>query len=154
MAKPFDELDLRILEQLQDDGRRPFTKIADDLGVAEATVRARVSRLHRRKVVKFVADVDPIELGLVFAYVGIRIQGSALKRATEALNAIPETVYVMVTTGPYDLLAEIVCRDNKDLLRLLQDEVRTIPGLASVDTMNVLRISKDQWRYSTIAAPS
>jgi Lrp/AsnC family transcriptional regulator for asnA, asnC and gidA len=154
MAAPFDELDLRILEQLQDDGRRPFTRIAQELGVAEATVRARVSRLQRRKVVKFVADVDPIELGLVFAYVGLRIQGPALKRATEALNAIPETVYVMVTTGAYDLMAEIVCADNEDLLRLLQDEIRSVPGLVAVDTINVLRISKDQWRYSTIAAPS
>lgn len=151
MKALFDEVDLRILEQLQDDGRKPFTKIAAEIGVSEATVRARIQRLTRRGVVKFVASVDPQSLGLVYVRLAIKVQGPALKRATEALAAIPEVIFLDMVSGGFDLMAEVVCRDPSDLLRLLSDEIRTIPGVTQVETYHVLRNAKDQWRYSVLA---
>ena len=151
MKAIFDELDLSILEQLQDDGRKPFTRIAAEIGVSEATVRARIQRLTRRKVVKFVASVDPHALGLVYVRLAIRVQGPALRRATEALTAIPEAIFVDVVSGGFDLMAEVVCRDPADLFRLLSDDIRTIPGVTQVETFHVMQTAKDQWRYSVLA---
>ena len=143
----FDETDIGILEQVQEEGRKPFTKVAEELGVSEATVRARVARMERLGVLRFVADVNPIALGRVFANIGIRVQGTALQRAIDIVTNLPETSYVMVTAGTYDILAEVVCYDHDDLLRLLQHEIRAIPGIVQVDTMVVLQVSKSVWRY-------
>src|SRR5262245_46466466 len=99
----FDETDIAILEAVQDEGRKPFTKVAEELGVSEATVRARVARLERLGVVKFVADVDPIALGRVFANIGIRVQGTHLQQAINVVADLPETSYAMVTAGAYDI---------------------------------------------------
>jgi len=151
MKALFDEVDLRILEQLQDDGRKPFTRIAAEIGVSEATVRARIQRLTRRGVVKFVASVDPHSLGLVYVRLAIRVQGAALTRATEAIAAIPEVIFLDVVSGGFDLMAEVVCRDPADLLRLLSDEIRAVPGVTQVETFHVLRNAKDLWRYSVLA---
>jgi Lrp/AsnC family transcriptional regulator for asnA, asnC and gidA len=146
----FDPLDLRIIARLQDDGRLPFTTLAGALGVSEATIRSRVSRLTRRGVLKFVADVDPRALGLVYGYVGVRVAGAALKRAVESLVAIPETITVAVTAGSFDAMVEFVCVDTDDMLRILQDDIRAIPGVVSAEAFTVLRLAKDQWQYAAL----
>ena len=143
----FDDTDIAILETVQDEGRKPFTKVAEELGVSEATVRARVARLERIGVLRFVADVDPIALGRVFANVGIRVQGTHLQRAIQVVADLPETSYAMVTAGVYDIVAEVVCYDHDDLLRLIQQNLRTIPGVTQIDTMVVLQVAKSVWRY-------
>jgi len=150
MAKPLlDALDVKILELLQVDGRMPFTKIAKEVSVSEATVRALVNRLTRSRMVKFVTDIDPNDLGLVYVYVGVRIQGPAMQRAIEVIKQIPEIIYIVVCTGTFDAMCEIVCRNNDDLMRLLQ-EVRKTPGVSRVETMTVLKIEKDEWRYTAL----
>lgn len=150
MPKPLlDDLDRRILQQLQIDGRMPFTRIAEELGVSDATIRARVARLTRGRMVKFVADVDASDLGLVEVYLGLRVQGPAFDRAVEAITATPEIPYAAVCTGAFDILCELVCRDNDELLRLLGD-IRAIPGVSHVETITVLKIRKDDWRYSAL----
>ena len=145
-----DDLDLRILAEIQDDGRRAYTAVAKELDVSEATVRARVARMQRRGVLKFVVNVDPHTLGLFYVVLGLRVQGPGLKRAIEIMGSIPEVSYALVTAGTYDIVAEVVCRDHVDLLRLLRDEIRSIPGLQDVDTMTVLQTVKDQWGYPNI----
>ena len=86
LIKPlFDELDLRIIDALAEEGRRPFTQVAEELGVAEATVRARVGRLQRLDAIRFVTDMRPHELGLLFAYLGVRIVGPDVRRAIDAI---------------------------------------------------------------------
>lgn len=146
-----DELDIRILEQLQLDGRMPFSRIATTLGVSDVTVRTRVSRLVNAKLVKFVTDVDPSQLGLIEVYLGVLIQGPALDRAISTLTAIPEVTYAVELSGAFDLLCELIARDNDDLLRLLR-EVRTTPGVTRVETLTVLRIHKETWRFAGLAA--
>lgn len=145
-----DGLDRRIVLELQLDGRMPFTRVAENLGVSEGTVRQRVARLTRSKVLKFVADADPHDFGLVEVYLGMRIQGPALERAVQQITAIPEIPYAAVCSGTFDILCEVICRDNDDLLRLLQ-EVRKIPGVSHIETLTVLKIQKEDWRYTALA---
>lgn len=149
MAGPsFDDLDLRIIDALAEDGRRPFTTVAKDLGIAEATVRARVARLQRINAIRFVTDTSPHQLGLLFAYLGVRVSGPHVRRAIDAICAIPEAVYVIECTGTYDVLVEIVAKDGEDLLRLMQQEVRKVPGVSEVDSFVGLRIAKGTFRYA------
>ncbi|MEP7059449.1 MAG: Lrp/AsnC family transcriptional regulator [Actinomycetota bacterium] len=146
--RSFDELDLQIIDALAEDGRRPFTTVAKDLGVSEATVRARVSRLQRLKAIRFVTDTSPHQLGLLFAYLGVRITGASVPRAVEAICAIPEAVYVIECTGNFDVLVEVVAKNGDDLLRLMQVEIRKVPGVSEVDSFVGLRIAKGTFRYA------
>lgn len=146
-----DDLDIQILDMLQADGRAPFVKIAEVLGVSDTTVRARVDRLVRLFSVKFIVDVDPKELGLVYVNLAVRVQGPAISRAIQRMTSLPEVIFLGRTTGGYDLMAEMVCRDNDDLMRLL-DEIRAIPGLVQLDTFTVLRVEKENWRFGGLAA--
>jgi len=153
MRPSIDELDLRILDLLQADSRTPMVKIAKELGVSDTTVRSRVDNLTRRFHLKFVVDVDPKDLGLIYAYLALRVQGPAITRAVERMSEMPEIIFLGRTTGGYDLVSEMVCRDNDDLLRVL-DEIRTIPGVTTLDTFTVLRVEKEDWRFSGLARES
>lgn len=151
MAAPrFDDLDLRIIDALAEDGRRPFTSVAEELGVAEGTIRAHVARLQRIDAIRFVTDVKPHELGLLFAYLGVRIGGHDVRATIDGLCAIPEAVYVIECTGHYDVLVEVVAEDGDDLLRVMQHEVRKVPGVSEVDSFVGLRIAKGTFRYTDL----
>src|SRR5512146_1746042 len=108
-AEEVSALDKRIIEHLQADGRRPFTQIAGDLGVSEAAVRARTNRLIEKGVLQVVGVTDPLKIGFQqWAMIGIRCEASRLLEVAEALTAFPETDYVVITAGSYDILVEVV----------------------------------------------
>src|SRR5256714_4067540 len=95
-----DEIDQRIIEALQQDGRRPFTKIAADLGISEASVRQRVSNLINNQVMQIVAVTSPIKLGFSLAsMIGIRVTGDRLLEVAEEVSAFDEVIYLILCTG-------------------------------------------------------
>jgi Lrp/AsnC family transcriptional regulator for asnA, asnC and gidA len=141
-------LDKGILEHLQADGRRPFTQIAAELGVSEAAVRARTNRLIERGVLQIVGVTDPLKLGYdQMAMVGVRCEGDQVLVAAEAIAALPEVIYVVVTAGAYDLLVEAVCEDNEALLRFLTEKLRKVPGVQATETFVYLRIVKQAYEW-------
>lgn len=150
MRSVLDQMDERIIEALNHDGRRPFTQIARELGVNEATVRHRYARLVRRGVVQVVAISDALALGLVFAEAGVRVRGGPVSRTVSALVEIPEVDYVAVCTGAYDLLIEVVCTDNDHLLRVLDEGVRSAPGVDSIDTFTILQVPKHSYGWTSL----
>jgi Lrp/AsnC family transcriptional regulator, regulator for asnA, asnC and gidA len=146
-ADDVSDLDKRIIEHLQEDGRRPYTQIAADLGVSEAAVRARTNRLIERGILQIVGVTDPLKLGYdQMALVGVRCQGDRLMEAAEAIGKLPEVIYVVVTAGAFDLLVEAVCRDNEDLLRFLAERLRQVPGVETTETFVYLRIVKQTYQ--------
>ena len=123
-------LDKRIIEHLQTDGRRPFTQIANDLGVSEAAVRARTNRLIERGILQVVGVTDPLKLGFQqMAMIGIRCESDKLIEVSESLAEMPEVDYVVITAGTYDLLIETVCEDNEALLVFLAERLRAVDGV-------------------------
>ena len=129
-AEEVSELDKRIIEHLQTDGRRPFTQIAADLGVSEAAVRARTNRLIERGILQIVGVTDPLKLGFQqMAMIGIRCESDQLVTVAEQIAEMPEVDYVVITAGTYDLLIETVCEDNEALLRFLTERLRAIDGV-------------------------
>ncbi len=149
-AEEVSALDKRIIEHLQEDGRRPFTQIAADLGVSEAAVRARTSRLIERGILQIVGVTDPLKLGYdQMAMVGVRCRGDLLLEAAEAIGQLPEVIYVVVTAGAFDLLVETVCEDNAALLRFLAEKLRRVPGVEATETFVYLRIVKQSYQLGS-----
>ena len=148
-AVVIDDVDKAIIEQLQQDGRLPYTKLATAVGLSEAAVRQRVQRLVESGVVQIVAVTDPLTLGFRReAMIGLKIEGD-LRGVADIIASIPEVSYVVVVSGSFDLLMEVVCEDDEHLLALLNDKVRSIPGVRSTETFTYLRLYKQTYAWGT-----
>ncbi len=149
-SEDVSDLDKRIIEHLQTDGRRPFTQIAADLGVSEAAVRARTNRLIERGILQVVGVTDPLKLGFQqMAMIGIRCESDQLVTVAERIAEMPEVDYVVITAGTYDLLIETVCEDNEALLRFLTERLRAIEGVRDTETFVYLRMVKQTYQWGT-----
>jgi Lrp/AsnC family transcriptional regulator for asnA, asnC and gidA len=144
-----DDVSKRIIEQLQEDGRRPYAAIGKAVGLSEAAVRQRFQRLLDAVVMQIVAVTDPLQVGFNRqAMIGVRAEGD-LTAVADALAAMPEVDYVVITAGSFDLLAEAVCEDDDDLLNIVSSRIRTIPGVRSTETFVYLKLRKQLYNWGT-----
>lgn len=149
-ADEVSELDKRIIEHLQEDGRRPFTRIAADLGVSEAAIRARTNRLVERGILQIVGVTDPLKLGFnQMAMIGVHVDGAQLLEAAETVARFPEVIYCVITAGAYDLLVEVLCEDNESLLAFLTEKLRRVPGVRDTETFVYLKMVKQVFQWGT-----
>lgn len=143
-----DDISKAIIEQLQQDGRRSYASIGKSIGLSEAAVRQRVQRLVDADVIQVVAVTDPLQLGFARqAMIGIRCQGDSIAIA-EQLAKVDTIPYVVLTAGTYDIVTDVVCADDADLLKLL-NEIRSIPGVLSTETLVYLKLVKQQYNWGT-----
>ena len=143
-----DDISRSIIEQLQEDGRRSYARIAAGVGLSEAAVRQRVQRLLDAGVMQIVAVTDPLQVGFSRqAMVGVRTRGDA-RIVADALAALHEVDYVVVTAGSYDVLAEAVCEDDDQLLGILS-RIRAIEGVESTETFMYLGLHKQTYAWGT-----
>ena len=151
-ARSNDELsplDHAIIDALQQDGRRPFTQIAAELGVSEAAIRARTNRLIDRGVLQVVGVADPLKLGYdQMAMIGVKCEADRMLEAADAIAQFEEVIYVVATAGAWDLMVEVVCVNNEDLLRFLTEKLRRIPGVVSTESFVYLRIVKQSFHWT------
>jgi Lrp/AsnC family transcriptional regulator for asnA, asnC and gidA len=144
-----DDVSKKIIEQLQEDGRRPYGTIGKAVGLSEAAVRQRVQRLTQSGLMQIVAVTDPMQVGLFRqAMIAIRADGP-LEPVAEALGAMDEIDYVIICAGRYDLLCEAVCEDDSHLLDLLSNRIRVIPGIREVETLIYLKLHKQSYQWGT-----
>jgi Lrp/AsnC family transcriptional regulator for asnA, asnC and gidA len=144
-----DDVSKAIIEQLQTDGRRSYAEIGKAVGLSEAAVRQRVQKLTDTGVMQVVAVTDPMQLGFFRqAMIGVRVQGDTTTVA-EALALIPAVDYVVLTAGSFDILAEVVCESDEDLIDLLNKEIRGIPGVLSTETFVYLKLQKQFYNWGT-----
>jgi Lrp/AsnC family transcriptional regulator for asnA, asnC and gidA len=148
-ADELSALDKKIIEHLQEDGRRPFTQIAAALGVSEAAVRARTNRLVDRGILQIVGVADPDKLGFQQALIGIRCEPGRLLEVAEALASMPEVDYVVVTAGRFDVLIETVAEDNEGLLHFLAERLQRVEGVRDTETFSYLRLVKQTYQFGT-----
>ncbi|MGX5697030.1 Lrp/AsnC family transcriptional regulator [Agromyces soli] len=145
-----DDVSKAIIEQLQVDGRRSYADIGKAVGLSEAAVRQRVQRLQEAGVMQIVAVTDPMQLGFTRqAMIGIRAEGDTRVLA-ERLASIPEIDYVVLTAGSFDLLAEVVCENDEELLDLLNSRIRSIDGVQQTETFVYLRLQKQYYNWGTV----
>jgi Lrp/AsnC family transcriptional regulator, regulator for asnA, asnC and gidA len=143
-----DDLSKRIIEQLQQDGRRSYAAIGKAVGLSEAAVRQRVQRLSEAGVMQIVAVTDPMSLGFLRqTMVGVRC-GGELERVADHLAGMEEIDYVVITAGSFDLLIEVVCEDDAQLLDILS-RVRGIPSVTATETFVYLKLCKQTYSWGT-----
>jgi Lrp/AsnC family transcriptional regulator for asnA, asnC and gidA len=144
-----DDINKKIIEQLQRDGRMSYAALAKVVGLSEAAVRQRVQRMLESEVMQIVAVTDPLTLGFTRqVMIGMKVQGD-LRAVADELAAIPEVDYVVICAGHYDLLAELVCTDDDHLLHLLNDQIRAIAGVISTETFVYLKLAKQTYAWGT-----
>ena len=142
-----DETSKAIIAELQQDGRRSYSAIGRAVGLSEAAVRQRVQRLLDSGVVQIVAVTDPMQLGFARqAMIGIRADGDLEPIATE-LGQIPEIDYVTITAGSFDLLVEVVCESDDQLLELVSGKIRAIDGVRSTESFVYLKLVKQTYSW-------
>src|ERR1700760_1968353 len=148
-AVTLDGISKAIIEQLQEDGRRAYAAIGKAVGLSEAAVRQRVQRLLDAGIMQIVAVTDPLTLGFARqAMVGVKVTGD-LRAVADAIAALPEVDYVVICAGGYDLLVELVCTEDEHLLRLLNDDIRTVPGVTGTETFMYLKLAKQTYAWGT-----
>jgi Lrp/AsnC family transcriptional regulator, regulator for asnA, asnC and gidA len=144
-----DDINKRLIEQLQRDGRMSYAALAKVVGLSEAAVRQRVQRLLDTAVMRIVAVTDPLTLGFARqVMVGLKVAGD-LRGVAAALADIAEVGHVVICAGAYDLLAELVCTDDEHLLALLNDTIRAIPGVIGTETFVYLKVAKQTYAWGT-----
>ncbi|MBB1242065.1 Lrp/AsnC family transcriptional regulator [Streptomyces durbertensis] len=144
-----DAVSLAIIEQLQEDGRRPYAAIGKAVGLSEAAVRQRVQKLLDQGAMQIVAVTDPLTVGLRRqAMVGINVEGD-LEPVADALAELNEVEYVVITAGSFDLIVEIVCEDDEHLLEMINKRIRTLPGVRSTESFVYLKLRKQTYTWGT-----
>ncbi len=143
-----DAVSRHIIEQLQQDGRRSYAAIGKAVGLSEAAVRQRVQRLIDLGAMQIVAVTDPMSLGFRRqTMIGIRCTGD-LERMADVLAGMDDIDYVVITAGSFDLLIEVVCADDDQLLEIL-GQVRSLPGVTVTETFVYLKLRKQTYHWGT-----
>jgi Lrp/AsnC family transcriptional regulator for asnA, asnC and gidA len=144
-----DDVAKAILEQLQQDGRRPYAAIGKAVGLSEAAVRQRVQRLVDSGVIQIVAVTDPLTVGFPrAAMIGIRCEGD-MTVVADKIESLTEVSYLVITAGQYDLLVEVVCENDDHLLEIITKRIRAIPGVVHTETFVYLKLRKQIYTWGT-----
>jgi len=139
-----DEIDLQIIDALRKDGRVAFSQIAEQLNVSPGMIRLRYNRLVDQGYLKVVAITNPLRMGFkTMAMIGIRADGSKLLDVAEKIARLDEVIYLVISSGRFDLFAEVVCRDHEDLLRFITEKLSTIEGVRESESFLRLKIIKE-----------
>ncbi len=137
-----------IIEQLQHDGRKPYAAIGAAVGLSEAAVRQRIAKLIDSGVMQVVAVTDPMTVGgFRMAMIGIKVDGDMIAVA-DAIADFKEVDYVLVTSGGFDVMAEVICDDDDHLLDLLK-RIRAIPEVRSTESFIYLKLRKQLYNWGT-----
>jgi len=146
-ASQLDDISKEILEQLQHDGRKPYSEIAKIVGLSEAAVRQRMQKMTDSGIMQVVAVTDPLQLGFYRqAMIGIRCTGDMTSIA-DALSAMPECDYVVMTAGSFDILVEVVVENDQDLIDVLNTKIRSLPGVIATETFVYLKLHKQFYNW-------
>ena len=137
-----DDVSRQIIEQLQEDGRRPYATIGRAVGLSEAAVRQRVQRLLESGVMTIRAVAQPESVGLKRqATVGVRSTGDPAE-VTAAMARLEGVTRVVSTAGSFDHLVDVVCEDDACLLELLR-RIRSVRGVVATESFVHLACEAD-----------
>ena len=133
-AVPLDATDKAIVRALQADGRLSYADLAPKVGLSAPAARQRVQRLMDSGLLQVVAVTDPLKLGLpVMALVGVAVSGD-VRAVADQVGQIDNVIYVVLTSGSFDLFAEVVCRDMDELFTVVNDRLKAIPGVRATES--------------------
>ena len=126
-----DDKDKKIIEILRENSRAPYTKIAKELGVTEATVRKRISELEKKGIIKkYTIEVNPEKLGYcTVTILGMDVEPRYLLEAAKKLAEMDETRWVATSTGDHMIMCEIWAKNTEELMKILTNKIGKIRGV-------------------------
>jgi Lrp/AsnC family transcriptional regulator for asnA, asnC and gidA len=143
-----DGISKQIIEQLQQDGRRSYAAIGKAVGLSEAAVRQRVQRLLETGIMQIVGVTDPLMLGFSRqAMIAIKCEGD-LEKVADHLADMDEIDYVVITAGSFDILVELVCESDDQMLEML-NRIRSVPTVTSTESFVYLKLRKQTYSWGT-----
>jgi len=139
-----DSIDQHIIEAMRKDGREAFAQIAEQLNVSPGMIRVRYNHLVELGLIRVVAITNPLRMGYTtMAMIGIRTEGDKMLEVARKVSDFEEVIYLIVVSGRYDILAEVVCRDHADLLRFLTEKLYLVDGVRDAESFMHLKIEKE-----------
>jgi Lrp/AsnC family transcriptional regulator for asnA, asnC and gidA len=141
-----DELDRKLMMELQKSGRQSYVDIASTLGVVEGTVRKRVKDLLDRNIMKIFAIPNLRELGYnLISIMGLQVRMADLRKVAENLAQKPNVCYLAFVTGRYDLVALIITQSSEELSHFIEKEISAVPSILRTETFVNLDVVKGGW---------
>lgn len=129
-----DELDKAIITQLQRDGRMSYADLGQEIGMSPAATRQRVQRLLDSGTMQVVAVTDPTATGYpTVAMLGVRVSGD-VRDVADAISELEGVIYIVMTSGSFDLMVEVIAEDPGSLLDLINDGIRALPAVETVES--------------------
>ena len=142
-----DKTDLKILDILMADAKKPYTEVARKVAVSQGTVHVRMNKMLDAGIVeKTTLRINYAKLGFdITAFIGIYLEKSALyEKVLLKLKQIPEITNIHYTTGNYSMFVKIHCRDTNHLKEVLHDKMQQVEGIERTETMISLEESLDR----------
>lgn len=129
-----NEIDRKIVAKLQQDGRTSYTDLAGLVGLSVPAARQRVSKLLDSGIIRVVGVTDPQALGFpAAAMLGI-VVGSDVEAVADRIASVDGVIYVVLCSGRFDLIVEVIAKDQQELLKLVNEGIRAADGVLSVET--------------------
>lgn len=149
-----DDLSVAIIQRLQYDGRRPFTDIAKELDVSEATVRRRVKDLMEQGVLQIVGIVEPQLIGWDAAgFIGVTVESGEIESVASQVGKFPEVSYLFMASGEFDLFVEVFCKDMENFVSFINHKLHQVPGVERTQTFMILKMYKLSYRWGEAEPP-
>ena len=149
LASKIDTIDLQIIKILNQDGRTPFSQIAQRLDVSTGMIRQRYQRLVKDGVLQVVAVTDPLLMGFTtMAHIGVKADVGRLQEIADQIANFEEVIYLVLLTGSYDLHIEVVCRDKTHLMEFLTNKLYSVEGIKDTETFICMQIAKEVYTWT------
>jgi Lrp/AsnC family transcriptional regulator for asnA, asnC and gidA len=145
--KTLDATDMRIVQKLRENGRRPYAAIAKDLGLSEATVRQRAAKLLEEKTIYITVATNPLELGYLTATVGLKVDGGRHEEVAARLADMPEVDWVAHTAGIFDIAVGLLCRDREQFFDVLVHRIRSMDAVRETQAYLHLSVVKNLYGW-------
>jgi Lrp/AsnC family transcriptional regulator for asnA, asnC and gidA len=147
MKTKMDDTNKAIIQQLSSDGRKAFSSISQELGITENTVRTRVSKLVADQTMQITSLVNPEALpGSQVVFMGVKLSTLDLERKAKEFLKLRGVMNVVVVTGRYDLIVQVLLSEEEglSLLDFFKKELDNITEVADVETFVVYQ-SHNYW---------
>lgn len=140
-----DDLDRKLIEELQVNGRETYMDLAKKLGVVEGTVRKRVKHLLAKDIIKIVAVPNVRKLGYsLVSVMGLQVKMEDLRKVAEKLAKSKHVCYLAFVAGRFDLVAIILSQSPEELSQFVEKEISAIPSILRTETSINLDIIKGE----------
>ena len=149
ISSKIDEIDLQIIKILNEDGRTPFSQIAQQLDVSTGMIRQRYQRLVQDGVLQVVAITNPLLMGFsTMAQIGVKVDVGRMQEIAEQIASFEEVIYLVLLTGSYDLHIEVVCRNKSHLMDFLTNKLYSVEGIKDSETFIYMHIAKEVYTWT------